>query len=773
MRIQKKITLSVVACTLAAVILTATVTITTSLKASSSHSEVLVKNNLSAQSQQKKSQIENYFRDTDKQLRLLAQSPFIRETLTELIAGFDAYATEVNFRDNSSLIEYYDNEFNRRYQDITGKSADTDSLTDSLSDTALALQTKYISDNPNPLGEKDKMDRADTYAYYDTLHEMIHPYLREYLTGEGLYDVFLVSDRGDIVYSVYKELDYATSLISGPYKDSGIATAFRNAMTLSDGDSAFVDFQPYTPSYEAAAAFLSSPIFIGDTRIGAMIIQLPIDAISAIMSNDGNWKSAGLGQTGDNFLVGDDRLLRSDMRAFQASPDEFMNAIPASVISANEKSAILQRGSLVGYFNVDSASVDSGLSGMTGAQRINDMHGTTLLSAYAPVEVFGKTWVLISQMSENEAFAEVEAGTKELILYSILASVVLAIGGLVIAVVLGGSVTRPIVNFIKQIRTSAANKDLSVRFPTDGSEEVRSLALSLNDMMGDLDRFMGQVNSTSNNLTEHAHSLEKVTHSTSQKVTRQNEEVNAAAKATREVSESVGEVAAHADNAAQHVRDTRQRIMNSHQLSADARQSIRHLRDNMQRSMTSIEALETESDSIGAVLDVIQTIAEQTNLLALNAAIEAARAGEQGRGFAVVADEVRTLASRTGESTDDIRNRIQALRSQVQNVREAISASEQDTRKSLDGIEKTVEEMDEVANSVDGIEQMSMQIAASAEEQSQVTSEIEKNVAHVRDLSDDILDSTATISTSSEELGDIARVMKSHLTQYHFNKSHH
>jgi methyl-accepting chemotaxis protein len=544
-------------------------------------------------------------------------------------------------------------------------------------------------------------------------------------------------------------------------------------MTLNDGDSAFVDFQPYTPSYEAAAAFLSSPIFIGDTRIGAMIIQLPIDAISAIMSNDGNWKSAGLGQTGDNFLVGDDRLLRSDMRAFQASPDEFMNAIPASVISANEKSAILQRGSLVGYFNVDSASVDSGLSGMTGAQRINDMHGTTLLSAYAPVEVFGKTWVLISQMSEKEAFAEVEAGTKELILYSILASVILAIGGLVIAVILGSSVTRPIVNFIKQIRTSAANKDLSVRFPTDGSEEVRSLALSLNDMMGDLDRFMGQVNSTSNNLTEHAHSLEKVTHSTSQKVTRQNEEVNAAAKATREVSESVGEVAAHADNAAQHVRDTRQRIMNSHQLSADARQSIRHLRDNMQRSMTSIEALETESDSIGAVLDVIQTIAEQTNLLALNAAIEAARAGEQGRGFAVVADEVRTLASRTGESTDDIRNRIQALRSQVQNVREAISASEQDTRKSLDGIEKTVEEMDEVANSVDGIEQMSMQIAASAEEQSQVTSEIEKNVAHVRDLSDDILDSTATISTSSEELGDIARVMKSHLTQYHFNKSHH
>lgn len=768
MRIQQQITLSVIACTVAAVLVTTIVTVTTSINASSEHAERLINDNLTAQREQKKAQIENYFSDTDKQLRLIAKSPFIRESLTELIAGFDAYATEVNYQSANELKTYYEDEFNQRYREITGSGSDIDALTQNLSANTLALQNNYIARNPNPLGEKEKMNRAATYAYYDSLHEMVHPFLREYLTGEGLYDVFLVSDRGDIVYSVYKELDYATSLLNGPYRDSGIADAFRAAQQLNEGESAFVDFRPYTPSYEAAAAFLSTPVHVGDTRIGVMIIQLPIDAISGIMSSHGSWKETGLGETGDNFLVGGDHLLRSEMRGFQESPEEFLNALPGNAVPSSARDAIRQRGSLVGYLYLKTDVIDSASSGNSGTARQKDIMGNPVLTSYTPVSVFDQTWVLIIQMAESEAFTSVSQTTSDLIKYSLIASLLVAGAGALLAMILGRSLTRPIVNFIRQIRTGASNKDLSIRFGEQGAEEISSLAKSLNEMMSDLDDFMNKVNVTSTSLNEHARTLEDITMSTSTKVNRQNEEVNAAANATREVSESVGEVASHADNAAHHVRDTRGRIINGHKLSAEARKSIRHLRENMKRSMTSIETLETESESIGAVLDVIQTIAEQTNLLALNAAIEAARAGEQGRGFAVVADEVRTLASRTGESTDDIRNRIQALRSQVQNVREAISASEQDTQESLDGIEKTVEEMDEVASSVDGIEQMSMQIAASAEEQSQVTSVIEKNVAHVRDLSDEVLSSTAVISTSSKELGELAAVMKSHLSQYHF-----
>ncbi|MEE3190081.1 MAG: hypothetical protein VX281_03910, partial [Pseudomonadota bacterium] len=376
-----------------------------------------------------------------------------------------------------------------------------------------------------------------------------------------------------------KELDYATSLVNGPYRDSGIADAFREAQQLNEGESAFVDFRPYTPSYEAAAAFLSTPVHVGDTRIGVMIIQLPIDAISGIMSSQGNWKETGLGETGDNFLVGGDHLLRSEMRGFQEAPDEFLNALPDNAVPSSARDAIRQRGSLVGYLRLKTDVIDSASSGKSGTARQKDIIGNPVLTSYAPVSVFDQTWVLIIQMAESEAFTSVSQTTSDLITYSLIASLLVAGAGALLATILGRSLTRPIVNFIRQIRTGASNKDLSIRFGEQGAEEISSLAKSLNEMMSDLDDFMSKVNVTSASLNEHARTLEDITMSTSTKVNRQNEEVNAAANATREVSESVGEVASHADNAAHHVRDTRGRIINGHKLSAEARKSIRHLRE--------------------------------------------------------------------------------------------------------------------------------------------------------------------------------------------------
>ncbi len=171
------------------------------------------------------------------------------------------------------------------------------------------LQRKYIEENPNPLGEKDLLVSAGTEHPYDLAHAAYHPVFDQLQNAFDYYDVFLFDTDGNLVYSVFKELDYATNLLSGEWKESGLGEAYRSAAALPpDGAPAFVDFAAYAPSNGAPAAFLSMPVFDADgTRLGVLAYQMPIGAINAAVRD-----VRGLGETGDAYIVGSDRLLRTD-----------------------------------------------------------------------------------------------------------------------------------------------------------------------------------------------------------------------------------------------------------------------------------------------------------------------------------------------------------------------------------------------------------------------------------------------------------------------------
>ena len=298
--------------------------------------------------------------------------------------------------------------------------------------------------------------------------------------------------------------------------------------------------------------------------------------------------------------------------------------------------------------------------------------------------------------------------------------------------------------------------DLTVRCDYAAKDELGQVATAF-DAMGE--KFQGVIREMSQATVQLASAAEQtsvITDDTSSQLRTQQAETEQVATAMNEMTSTVQDVArtaAGADEAASQADGTagEGRVVAAEALSAteDLAKEVHHAADV-------IRQLETESDNIGTVLDVIRGIAEQTNLLALNAAIEAARAGEQGRGFAVVADEVRTLASRTQESTQEIQRMIEGLQQGSKSAAQAMEQGQDKAQRSLEQVRRADQALGEISHAVGQIKSMNAQIATAAEEQGSVAEEINRNVVSIRDLSAQSSDGAAQTATASAELAGLA-----------------
>ena len=269
----------------------------------------------------KKRTVEDFFGNIRGQISTLSENSTVVEAAKEFSEAYvrfhsEAGAAELNSL-KSGLASFYSGQFGAKYNRVNpGTSLSAESLMGKLSDNSLALQAYYISENKHPLGEKDKLMRAQDSSRYSELHGIYHPQLQHFLQTFGYYDIFIVDPKsGEIIYSVFKELDFATSLINGPYAKTGIGEAFRAANAASEPGFVFqTDFGYYTPSYEDPASFLSSPIYDGSTKVGVLIFQVPADTFNALMTNDNAWEKVGLGASGETYLVGADKRMRSTSR---------------------------------------------------------------------------------------------------------------------------------------------------------------------------------------------------------------------------------------------------------------------------------------------------------------------------------------------------------------------------------------------------------------------------------------------------------------------------
>ncbi|MEP5731129.1 MAG: methyl-accepting chemotaxis protein [Sulfitobacter sp.] len=323
----------------------------------------------------------------------------------------------------------------------------------SLENPMETLQRVYIEENPHPLGQKDLLVSADTGSSYGFIHNIYHPTLDQLQNEMDYYDVFLFDTDGNLVYSVFKELDYATNMNTGPWRDSGLADSFHAAMENGPTDeTTFVDFAPYAPSNFAPAAFLSRPIFNSEgTRIGVLAYQMPIGnlntAIREIESSD---------KTIDGFLVGPDGLLRTDSLA--TAEDDIL----ATQFS--------------GEF------IDEGIAGGSGLAEYRSRSGEDMVAYFEPIEFLGTKWVAVMQDTRSHLYSGLPWALK---IASAIAAVTL--GAMVgVAVILSRNISTPIQRLTKSVR-KVADGDYAEAIPdTDRKDELGDLAQAAEIFRGNL-----------------------------------------------------------------------------------------------------------------------------------------------------------------------------------------------------------------------------------------------------------------------------------------------
>ncbi len=428
----------------------------------------------------------------------------------------------------------------------------------------------------------------------------------------------------------------------------------------------------------------------------------------------------------------------------------------------------------VAAFNLVADFTHKDISDLTAQERQQWLQAMDMLNnpAYmrettkimAPVDKFVKA----SEGASQLALQRVQASADTISLFSIVAVLVIIALLILCYLWLEKNVIR-----VTQLLTAKAQKiaqgDLTQHIQLKGENELAQLAYAFNLMVSNLSDLLKTIQSQSEIAKNAASKLSDIAKQSAELTTKQDSAIEVISSSIYENSTAVKEVAGNCSEAAQSATRADDVTCGGLQIVEKSIQSVRLVSDALNQATHDLVDLETSVKDVAAILDVINNIAEQTNLLALNAAIEAARAGEQGRGFAVVADEVRTLAKRTQESTTEIQRKIGALQSVTNAVSEQIQTSDSHAKQAVDNSQQVGEILREIQQLVTNINQMNTSIAAASEEQTQVSDDIAERLVVIHDGSKIANGQSRSVSESSAQLTKIANLLAQETKRFKLN----
>ncbi|MEG3220723.1 methyl-accepting chemotaxis protein [Vibrio gigantis] len=490
---------------------------------------------------------------------------------------------------------------------------------------------------------------------------------------------------------------------------------------------------------------ISVPILVDDVAIGFLGIDLRLDGLTSVIT-------------------------QSDQSLFNGAGKAYVVSLDGSVIASDDSSIAVGSN-----FQSDNTNSDLMTDFIFGGEVTTQWseNGEWLL-AFAPVVAANQTWGVLFEIPRESVVADaneldsiISTKLSEGIKTEVIAGTVFILFGLAIIAFASLSIVKPIRQVVERLNDIASGEgDLTQRLEVKSQDEIGQLSKGFNLFLDKLQHTIKEVIHTTEQVASTTSQAKASASSTRESSESQFKEVDLVATAAEEMTQTAGLVVQNAEVAVDAACEANRSAQQGQQVIELSAGEMRKLVERMSSAVPIVEELAKNNGNITEILSVIEGISEQTNLLALNAAIEAARAGEQGRGFAVVADEVRNLASRTQSSVGEIRAVIDKVHAGTQDVVEAIQEGNILANDTALHVQNAVEDLGSIFTSIEAISDMNSQIVRAAEEQQSVSGEVNQSVVNIRDLSAKILEQAAASEQVGAEIDQLSQQQQKLVNQF-------
>ena len=428
-------------------------------------------------------QVETYIESLEAGLKNASTSPFTLQAAQEFKTAYDKLqSVEIPRAWDQKIDDYYIESFLPRLK----SNIEGDPTLDIYRPFRKAnryLQYQYIANNPETVGEKQRLLAANDGSEYSKAHAKSHPFFKDLVEQFGFYDVFLIDPQGNIIYSAFKEVDFGTNLREGPFAKTNLAEAFKLAVKRERGGVILTDFESYRASYGAPAAFIASPLYTDSALAGVIAAQLPVDKLNDLMTSGGDWELEGLGKTGATYLVGDDNLMRSQSRFLIQDPEGYFADIASQGIDAEQLERIKSLNTSILVQTIDSPVIDDALNGRSGTVIRRDHRNQPVLTAYGPLQINSLRWAILADIDTSEAFIPIHKFERIII----ATTAALMLGVSLVALALARQFLRPI-NRLTEGFDAIQKGKTGIEIPVDSEDEFGHLTEAFNSTVKNINR---------------------------------------------------------------------------------------------------------------------------------------------------------------------------------------------------------------------------------------------------------------------------------------------